>query len=76
MQLYLQLFFHLSIKVKKLKLISVSAVFGHIQATLKLVKIVTLYIQCDRLCGLVVRVPDYISKSLGSIPGVTRFSEK
>jgi hypothetical protein len=30
----------------------------------------------DRLCGLVVRVPDYRSRSPGSIPGATRFSEK
>jgi hypothetical protein len=29
----------------------------------------------DRLCGLVVRVPGYRSKGLGSIPGATRFSE-
>jgi hypothetical protein len=30
----------------------------------------------DRLCGLAVRVPGYRSKSPGSIPGTTRFSEK
>jgi hypothetical protein len=30
----------------------------------------------DRLCGLVVRVLDYRSGGLGSIPGTTRFSEK
>jgi hypothetical protein len=30
----------------------------------------------DHLCGLVVRVPGYRSRSLGSIPGTTRFSEK
>jgi hypothetical protein len=30
----------------------------------------------DRLCGLVVRVPGYISRGPGSIPGATRFSEK
>jgi hypothetical protein len=30
----------------------------------------------DRLCGLVVRVPGYRSRGLGSIPGSTRFSEK
>jgi hypothetical protein len=29
-----------------------------------------------RLCGLVVRVLDYKSRGLGSIPGSTRFSEK
>jgi hypothetical protein len=29
-----------------------------------------------RLCGLVVRVPGYRSIGPGSIPGVTRFSEK
>jgi hypothetical protein len=29
-----------------------------------------------RLCGLVVRVSGYRSKVLGSIPGVSRFSEK
>jgi hypothetical protein len=30
----------------------------------------------DRLCALVVGVPDYISRGTGSIPGATRFSEK
>jgi hypothetical protein len=30
----------------------------------------------DHLCGLVVRVPGYRSRSPGSIPGATRFSEK
>jgi hypothetical protein len=30
----------------------------------------------DHLCGLVVRVPGYRSRGLGSIPGTTRFSEK
>jgi hypothetical protein len=30
----------------------------------------------DRLCGLVVRVPGYKSREMGSIPGATRFSEK
>jgi hypothetical protein len=30
----------------------------------------------DRLCGLVVRVPGYRSRDLGSIPNVTKFSEK
>jgi hypothetical protein len=30
----------------------------------------------DRLCGLVVSVPGYRSRGLGSIPGVNRFSEK
>jgi hypothetical protein len=30
----------------------------------------------DRLCGLVVRVPGYRSRGLGSIPGATGFSEK
>jgi hypothetical protein len=29
-----------------------------------------------RLCGLVVRVLGYRSRGPGSIPGVTRFSEK
>jgi hypothetical protein len=29
-----------------------------------------------RLCGLVVRVPGYRSRSPSSIPGATRFSEK
>jgi hypothetical protein len=28
----------------------------------------------DCLCGLVVRVPGYRSRGLGSIPGATRFS--
>jgi hypothetical protein len=30
----------------------------------------------ERLCGLVVRVPGYRSKGLGSIPGASKFSEK
>jgi hypothetical protein len=30
----------------------------------------------DRLCGLVIRVLGYISRSPGSIPGTTRFSQK
>jgi hypothetical protein len=30
----------------------------------------------DRLCGLMVRVPGYRYRGPGSIPGVTRFSEK
>jgi hypothetical protein len=30
----------------------------------------------DRLYGLVVRVPGYRSEGPGSIPGITRFSEK
>jgi hypothetical protein len=34
------------------------------------------YSSFDCLCGLVVRVPGYRSRGLGSIPGVTRFSEK
>jgi hypothetical protein len=34
------------------------------------------YIRIDRLCGLVVRVPGYIYRGLGSIPGATIFSEK
>jgi hypothetical protein len=33
-------------------------------------------IQWDRLCGLMVRVPDYRSRGPGSIPIATRFSEK
>jgi hypothetical protein len=32
-------------------------------------------VRLDRLCGLLVRVPSYRSRSPGSIPGVTRFSE-
>jgi hypothetical protein len=31
---------------------------------------------CDRLCGLVVRVPGYRSRGPGSILCTTRFSEK
>jgi hypothetical protein len=30
----------------------------------------------ERLCGLMVRVPDYRSRGPDSIPGTTRFSEK
>jgi hypothetical protein len=35
-----------------------------------------VYSLTDRLCGLVVRVLDYRSGGLGSIPGTTRFPEK
>jgi hypothetical protein len=35
-----------------------------------------LFLAWDRLCGLVVRVPGYRSRSPGPIPGVTVFSEK
>jgi hypothetical protein len=31
---------------------------------------------CDRLCGLVVRLPGYRSRDPGSIPGATRFPKK
>jgi hypothetical protein len=31
---------------------------------------------CDRFCGIVVRVPGYRSRGLGSIPGTTKFSKK
>jgi hypothetical protein len=34
------------------------------------------YFYKDRLCRLVVRVPGYRSRGLGSIPDATRFSEK
>jgi hypothetical protein len=34
------------------------------------------YHEGDCLCGLVVRVPGYRSRSPGSIPSATRFSEK
>jgi hypothetical protein len=36
----------------------------------------SLGVNNDRLCGLVVRVPGYRSRGVGSVPGVTRFSEK
>jgi hypothetical protein len=36
----------------------------------------TTILICDRLCGLVVRVPGYRSRGPGSIPGANRFSEK
>jgi hypothetical protein len=32
--------------------------------------------QCDRNCGLVVKVHGYIFRGPGSIPSHTRFSEK
>jgi hypothetical protein len=38
--------------------------------------VVNVTINGDRLCGLVVRVPGYRSRGLGSIPGSTTFSEK
>jgi hypothetical protein len=31
------------------------------------------YISCDRLCGLVVKVPDYRFRGPGSIPAASRF---
>jgi hypothetical protein len=33
-------------------------------------------VDCDRLCGLVDRVPGYRSRGPGSIPVSTRFSEE
>jgi hypothetical protein len=33
-------------------------------------------VKFDRLCGLVVRVPDYTSRGPGLILGATKFSEK
>jgi hypothetical protein len=36
---------------------------------------ISVYMLVDRLCGLVVRVPDR-SRGPGLIPSVTRFSEK
>jgi hypothetical protein len=41
-----------------------------------LVKFVSYSGACHLLCGLVVRVPGYRPRGLGSIPGTTRFSEK
>jgi hypothetical protein len=35
-----------------------------------------IYLIIDRLCGLVVIVPGYRSRGLGSILGDTRFSKK
>jgi hypothetical protein len=32
-----------------------------------------LIVTCDRLCGLVVRIPGYRSRGPGSIPGATKF---
>jgi hypothetical protein len=40
---------------------------------IKAIKINTII--CDRLRGLVARVPGYRSRGPGSIPGTTRFSE-
>jgi hypothetical protein len=47
MQLYLQLLYYLTIKVKskKLKLVYVSAPLDNPQATVKLIKIITMYFQ-------------------------------
>jgi hypothetical protein len=39
-------------------------------------KIVDAQVLKDRLCGLVVRVPGYISRGPGSIPSSTRFYDK
>jgi hypothetical protein len=41
-----------------------------------IIVVVVVVIVVDRLCDLVVRVPGYESRGLGSIPGATRFSEK
>jgi hypothetical protein len=40
------------------------------------IKIYKTLILPDRLCGLVIRVPGYRSRSPASISGATRFSEK
>jgi hypothetical protein len=39
------------------------------------VKILLVYRDMDRLCGLAVRVPGCYPRGPGSIPGATRFSE-
>jgi hypothetical protein len=39
-------------------------------------KIILVFVVVDRLFGLVIRVPGYRSRRPGSIPCVTRFSEK
>jgi hypothetical protein len=44
------------------------------KSTIMIVTSVLIY--HDRICDLVVRVPGYRSRGPGSIPGVTRFSEK
>jgi hypothetical protein len=38
--------------------------------------LVTVYYVIDRLCGLVIRVPDYRSRGPGPIPSATTFPEK
>jgi hypothetical protein len=43
---------------------------------LTFILILYFVIFCDRLCGLVVRVPGYRSRKTGSILGATTFSEK
>jgi hypothetical protein len=43
---------------------------------LKWLGILMQYNDCDRLCGLVIRVPGYRSRGLGSILGATTFSQK
>jgi hypothetical protein len=42
----------------------------------RIIIIIIIIIIIDRLCGSMVRVPDYRSRGPGSIPGSTRFSEK
>jgi hypothetical protein len=42
----------------------------------KTIKTVIICVDEDCLCGLVVRIPGYRSRGLGSIPGATTFSEK
>jgi hypothetical protein len=48
----------------------------HYLSSVQIYKISGNVCWCDRLCGLVVRVPGCRSRGLGSIPSTTRFSEK
>jgi hypothetical protein len=43
---------------------------------LSILLLINLLVALDHLCGLVVRVPGYRSRGLGSITSGTRFSER
>jgi hypothetical protein len=53
----------------------VELILVHIQLLYLVTETMCIFMVCV-VCGLVVRVPGYRSRGLGSISGATRFSEK
>jgi hypothetical protein len=62
--------------IKRQDIIYILFIFIYYKKRSGLFRLKYFYRRRDHLCGLVVRVPGYISRGPGSIPGATRFSEK